>query len=134
MRYRVVVAGLGCGVVALGLITRIGWSGIPFGVHDYVGDVLWAVLFYLIVRWIAPGRSLFASTGIALVIVLAIEVSQLYHLPWMDDLRRTLVGRWTLGNVFLWSDVVCCCIGVVIGLVCESAAQSWSRKADSGGR
>ena len=49
----------------------------------------------------------------------AIEISQLYHAPWIDSIRQTTVGGLILGFGFLWSDLVCYALGVAIGVTIE---------------
>ena len=48
-----------------------------------------------------------------------IEVSQLYHAPWIDSIRRTTMGGLVLGFGFVWSDLACYAVGVGLGVVIE---------------
>jgi hypothetical protein len=41
-----------------------------------------------------------------------IEVSQLYHAPWIDSVRHTTLGGLALGYDFDWRDLVCYAIGI----------------------
>ena len=50
---------------------------------------------------------------------LMIELSQLYHAPWIDAIRRTRLGGLVLGYGFLWSDLACYAVGVVCGAFAE---------------
>ena len=52
--------------------------------------------------------------AIALGIAVAVEVSQLYHAPWIDAIRGTTAGALVLGFGFLWSDLVCYVVGVAL--------------------
>lgn len=56
---------------------------------------------------------------VALTIAYGVEVSQLYHAPWIDHLRQIPLLRLVLGEGFLWSDFVCYTVGVAIGVVSE---------------
>ena len=49
----------------------------------------------------------------------SVELSQLYHSPWIDQIRDTTVGGLILGYGFLWSDIVCYGVGIVVGCVGE---------------
>ena len=67
--------------------------------------------------------------GIAIVLALAVEVSQLYHAPWIETLRSTTLGGLVLGFGFLWSDLACYATGVLFGTaidcrVCAKANES----------
>ena len=59
--------------------------------------------------------------AISLLVCYGIEVSQLYHAPWIDDLRRTRLGGLIVGFGFLWSDLVCYAVGVMLALLLELA-------------
>lgn len=107
---------LAVGVLALGLASRsksIPWP--PF-FAEYAGDTLWALLVFLLLRFVAPARPVLHVAGAALAFSYAVEVSQLYSAPWLDAVRRTLPGRLVLGAGFLWSDLVCYSVGVLLGL------------------
>ncbi len=67
------------------------------------------------------GRSSFTRATISLFLAFLIEISQLYHAPWIDAIRQTTPGGLVLGFGFLWTDIVCYSVGVVIGFVVESA-------------
>ena len=41
----------------------------------------------------------------------------LYHAPWIDNLRQTTLGGLVLGFGFLWSDIFCYTIGIIIGVI-----------------
>ena len=49
----------------------------------------------------------------------AIELSQLYHAPWIDSIRQTTLGGLILGFGFLWSDLACYAAGVGVGIILE---------------
>jgi hypothetical protein len=77
----------------------------------YIGDVLWAAMIY----W--DFKFLFAyepqkTTFYALIFCFLIEFSQLYHEPWIDQIRNTCLGGLVIGFGFLWSDLVCYSVGV----------------------
>ena len=55
----------------------------------------------------------------SLLFCFAIEFSQLYKAPWINDLRHTLFGKLVLGAGFLWTDLLCYVVGVTIGMVIE---------------
>jgi len=49
----------------------------------------------------------------------AVELSQLYHAPWIDPIRRTTLGGLVLGFGFLWSDLACYAAGGGLGVLIE---------------
>jgi hypothetical protein len=117
-------------VVALGLASRSKALPWPAFFAAYAGDTLWALLVFLLVRFLAPTRPRLHVAAVALAFSFAVEVSQLFHPPWLDALRRTLPGRLVLGAGFLWSDLVCYSAGVLAGLGLET----WRARAQAPAR
>ena len=113
-------------VTALGLASRRYGVYLPVFVAEYAGDTLWALTAFLGVSVVAPSVRGSYRGGIALAFAYVVEVSQIYHVPWIDALRRTTLGGLVLGFGFVWTDFVCYAIGVSIGaavdyIVCSRA-------------
>jgi len=106
-------------VVALGLASRRYGESLPPFVARYAGDTLWALMVFLGLGIVIPAWPLLQRAGIALAFAFTIEVSQLYHGPWLDALRETTLGALVLGFDFVWSDLVCYAAGVSIGVIVE---------------
>jgi hypothetical protein len=51
---------------------------------------------------------------------MAVELSQLYHAPWIHGLRRIRLAALLLGHDFLWSDLACYGVGVCVGMLAET--------------
>jgi hypothetical protein len=60
------------------------------------------------------------SVILSLIFCYAIEFSQLYKAPWINNLRHALFGRLVLGEGFLWSDLLCYTVGIAIGVLLEN--------------
>jgi hypothetical protein len=125
---------LACGtaalaVIALGLASRRYAADLPWWVGAYVGDALWALMLYLILgtiaRWLDPWRLALVTLAVAY----GVECSQLYHAPWIDDVRRTHLGGLVFGYGFLWSDLACYTAGVSAGYAAECAVRRWRCRA-----
>ena len=121
-RRRLKYAAFLLAVILLGLASRAYSPPLPPFVRVYVGDALWALAAYLTVatlfprlpvRWVAVTAGLFS---------LAVELSQLYHAPWIDVLRQIRLAELLLGHGFLWSDLMCYGVGVGVGALAESLA------------
>lgn len=102
--------------VIAGLLSR-HFSFIPL----FIGDILWATMVYFIARFLFIVKPLSYSVIASLIFSYAIEFSQLYQAPWINNLRQTLLGRLILGQGFLWSDLLCYTIGVGIGVMVDRA-------------
>jgi len=111
--------GLAIVTVALGLASRRFSATFPDAVGLYAGDALWAATVYLAAAVIWRRTRIAHLTIGALVFSFAIEMSQLYHAPWIDDVRRTRVGALLLGFGFLWSDLVCYTAGVAAAALAD---------------
>ena len=70
--------------------------------------------------------------GAAAVVCGAVECSQLYHAPWIDSVRRTWLGRVTLGTTFGWGDLAVYLVGIAFGTAAEWV--SGRVTGDGGGR
>lgn len=117
-------------VMALGLASRRYGMDLPVFVAEYAGDTLWGLIVFLGVSVVATGSRLSHRVGIAIAFAFAVEVSQLYHAPWIDTLRNTTLGGLVLGSGFVWTDFVCYATGVSFGAVIEHIVRS-SKRTDS---
>jgi hypothetical protein len=120
---RPALLGLAVLVLLLGLASRSKSMPWPPFFAAYAGDTLWALLVFLLLRFVAPARPVLHVAGAALAFSFAVEFSQLYQAPWLNAVRRTLPGRLVLGAGFLWSDLVCYTAGVLAGLGLDSAVR-----------
>jgi len=100
--------------VITGLLSR-HYSVIPL----FIGDVLWALMVYFIMRFLLIHKSIKTITIYSLLFCYGIEFSQLYKTPWIDNLRHTLFGRLVLGDTFLWGDLLSYTVGIVIGILVD---------------
>jgi hypothetical protein len=103
----------------VGLASRRFRQQLPTFIGEYSGDVLWALMLFLVVSFVLAGRPLFQRGIISLVLAFAVEVSQLYHAPWIDGIRSTTLGGLVLGFGFLWSDLVCYLVGIAAGVLAD---------------
>jgi hypothetical protein len=74
---------------------------------------------FLLIGFMFPSLATLKVAIIALLFSFFIELSQLYHAPWIDDIRQYYIAALVLGRGFLWSDLVCYSVGVTIGVVGE---------------
>ena len=105
-------------VIILGLLSR-KIENLPEIISLYSGDILWALMIFLIIAFIFNKKSTIFTISWAIIFSYSIEISQLYHEPWIDAMRNTTLGGLILGFGFLWSDLVCYTIGILIGIVID---------------
>jgi hypothetical protein len=104
--------------VVLGLASRYG-GHLPRVLADYSGDTFWALAAFLGTGLVFPRASTWRVALLAFSFSILIEVSQLYHAPWIDSIRRTTLGGLVLGFDFVWSDLACYAVGVGLGILIE---------------
>lgn len=119
IKYSILIAA----VVPIGIMIRKTYNnseeiceqagGILCFLGEYLPDTLYAVMVYLGLRLIFYKQSLVFSLSMALLFCLGIELSQLYHAPWIDQLRANRLGGLVLGFSFLWSDLLCYSAGIL---------------------
>lgn len=85
----------------------------------FIGDILWALMVYFVMRFLFIDEQVKFIVISSLLFCYAIEFSQLYKASWINNLRHTLFGRLVLGEGFLWSDLLCYTVGVAIGVWVE---------------
>jgi hypothetical protein len=113
-RLRVAYALATVSLVAVGLFTRLPLIAWPDGLGKYLGAVLWGAMVYCIVRLISPSARLTVCVAVAISVAALIELSQLWHTPWLDAFRSTIVGVLLLGRYFAWADIATYGVGVGI--------------------
>jgi len=100
--------------IILGLLSR-RIAGVPL----FIGDVLWATMIYFMVRFLFIHKPVKFIVIASLLFCYAIEFSQLYQAPWIDNIRHTFIGELVLGEVFVWGDLLSYTVGVVIGVLVD---------------
>jgi hypothetical protein len=106
-------------VSVLGICSRRIASSLPGFIATYSGDTLWALAAFLGIGMVLPRASTRTIALLALALAVAVELSQLYHAPWIDSIRQTTLGGLILGFGFLWSDLACYAAGVGFGVILE---------------
>jgi hypothetical protein len=102
-------------VIGLGLSSRHYASHLPLLIAAYAGDTLWALEVFLTTGFLFPAYPTKKVAVIALGFAFFIEFTQLYHAPWLDDLRHNRLAGLILGYGFLWSDLLCYSVGIAVG-------------------
>lgn len=106
--------------LGLGLAAREFRRYLPPFLGRFAGDTIWALMVFFLWGLVFPRWSRFKVAAAALTFSFAIEFSQLYHAPWIDAIRRIRLGGLILGYGFLWSDLVCYTVGVLVGVWIEA--------------
>lgn len=105
--------------MVLGLATRKFGSYLPDFIALYLGDTLWALMVFFLLGFIFRKSSILVVGAAAILATYGVEISQLYSAEWINAIRATTLGALVLGRGFLWSDIVCYTIGVLVGVIGE---------------
>lgn len=108
--------------ILLGLGSRKIAGYLPDSINLGLGDTLWAVMVCLLIATAFCRWSIVRTAFVALTFCYLIEISQLYHAPWIDAIRATHLGGLVLGFGFLWTDIVAYTLGVGSAVLFESFA------------
>ncbi|MFO0014337.1 MAG: DUF2809 domain-containing protein [Planctomycetota bacterium] len=91
------------------------------------------MILFLMVSALLAGRTIFTRATTSLALAFSVECSQLYHAPWIDEIRQTTLGGLVLGFGFLWTDLVCYAFGIAIGSLPEWGIRNgWRTRPTSG--
>ena len=118
-RNRIIYGLLTICILLIGLASRRFFVENAF-VKLYIGDVLWALMVFFGIAFLSNRWSTKMVAVAALLFSFAIEISQLYQAPWINDLRATRLGGLVLGFTFVWSDLLCYYVGVFIGVLVDT--------------
>jgi Protein of unknown function (DUF2809) len=114
--------------VPLGFVTRMTSLPMPALVRDFGGDVLSATCIYFGVRFILETRNLWQCGAISFIVCVLIELQQLITWEPLLRLREDTPMDILLGHGFLWSDLVCYAVGVLMGLAISRYLESRERQ------
>ncbi|MFH7011096.1 DUF2809 domain-containing protein [Flavobacterium sp. FlaQc-52] len=108
-------------VICLGILSR-KITLIPL----CFGDGLYAIMMYTLVRIVFINKKAHFIILISLLICYSIEIFQLYQQEWIIALRKTLFGRYVLGQGFLWSDLLAYTFGIAIAYTIEKLTLNYT--------
>ena len=105
-------------IILIGLLSRK--LPLPF----FIGDVLYAMMIYFILRSLFQNFKCFQIAIATIAICFAIEFSQLIREPWLNDLRNSWIGRHILGSGFLWTDLLAYVGGAIVAFLLDKIVSS----------
>jgi hypothetical protein len=106
--------------IAAGLGSRAYPTALPDIIARYAGDTLWAAMVFWLLALVCRRWRTALIAAASFAIAVAVETSQTYHAPWIDEIRETRIGGLLLGSDFLWSDLVCYALGIIIAAGIDS--------------
>lgn len=105
--------------MATGLLVHRYGAGLGRAVHDVSGDALWGMMIAWGMGALLPQLGVAARAMLAYGVCLAVETSQLIHVPWLDAVRATRLGHLVLGVDFDGRDLLAYAVGVLVAVALE---------------
>lgn len=102
-------------IVPLGLATKFYRGPGQEWLNNSFGGIPYEIFFVLLVVFIWPQLSALRAALAVCLATCLLEFLQLWHPPFLEAIRATLLGRLLLGNTFQWSDIPYYFIGSFLG-------------------
>lgn len=84
--------------------------------NDYGGDIAYEIFWCLFGFWFFRSRAAVIQIPIwVFAITCIIEFLQLWHLPLLEEIRATFIGKLLLGTTFVWWDFPHYLLGCILG-------------------
>lgn len=119
------------GTITLGMASRKYGYMLPELVSKYAGDVLWALMVYWGFGFLMNTKPIKKIFLLSLIFSFIIEISQVYQVDWINNIRNTTIGALILGHGFLLSDLICYFIGAILGVILESIFKRYFAKQEN---
>lgn len=100
--------------IAVGLLVHLRGSVLGVVMQDVLGDALWAAMILWWISAVAPERTRPTRSAIALLVCVAVELSQLSQAPLLDAVRATRLGALVLGSGFDLRDLGAYTLGIIV--------------------
>ncbi|MEO7087010.1 MAG: DUF2809 domain-containing protein [Gemmatimonadaceae bacterium] len=127
IRTRLAFIALALGTIAAGLAVHWRRQLLPPALQDILGDALWAMMIAWWFGALLPNTRPAPRALLALVVCWCVELSQLYHTPALDALRRTTLGHLVLGSDFDVRDLAAYVVGIAVAFSLEAIQRRPSR-------
>lgn len=111
-RTRLSYLGLAFATISVGWTVHAHGSGLGPVLRDVLGDALWAAMMVGWMGALAPNVRPLQRALAAYAVCVVVELSQGYHAPWIDSVRRTSLGHLVLGSDFDPRDFLAYALGV----------------------
>jgi hypothetical protein len=76
-------------------------------------------MIYILTRIVLINNKPFQIGILSLFVCYCIEFFQLLQAEWIIAIRKTLFGRYVLGQGFLWTDLIAYTFGIAVTLIIE---------------
>lgn len=109
-------------IILAGLASRKYGNALPKFIAEYIGDTLWAAMVYWGLRFLFPSASILKVAGNLLTVFLLHRNQPIIPGRLANAIRNTTLGALVFGHGFLWSDMICYTVGVMLSATVDSCA------------
>lgn len=115
-----------CVVTPLGFLSKFYAGPGHLWFNNYGGGVLYEVFWCLVAFLFLPRLRYITPIALwVLVVTCILEVLQLWHPPFLQSIRSTVIGRMLLGTTFVWWDFPHYVLGSLLGWLWMRAIAKW---------
>lgn len=91
-------------IIPLGLVCKFYKGPLDEWLNNYSGGIFYEIFWILLVILINPKIKPSIATIWVFMITVLLEFMQLWHPPFLEAIRATLIGRLLIGTTFDWWD------------------------------
>jgi hypothetical protein len=91
-------------IIPLGLVSKFYKGPLDQWLNNYSGGVFYEIFWILLVIFINPKIPPRLAAILVFMITALLEFLQLWHPPFLEAIRATLIGRLLIGTTFDWWD------------------------------
>jgi hypothetical protein len=124
LRVRLPFVGCALAAIVAGLAVHVYGDALTPTVRDVLADALWAAMLTAWIGALRPAAMLWRRGAVAIGLCILVELSQQFHTPALDMIRRTTIGHIVLGSDYDPRDLVAYALGVVAAVVLERLGRS----------
>jgi hypothetical protein len=102
-------------LIPLGFATKFYTGPFAVWVNNSLGGIFYEIFWCLVIFLFFPSLKAVWIAAIVFVATSALEFTQLWHAPFLEQIRENFIGRTLIGTSFTWPDFPYYAIGCAVG-------------------
>jgi hypothetical protein len=102
-------------LIPLGFATKFYTGPLASWVNNSLGGVFYEIFWCLVIFLFFPSLKALWIALIVFIATSALEFTQLWKAPFLEQIRENFIGRTLIGTSFTWTDFPYYAIGCVVG-------------------
>lgn len=112
---RIITGAILLALIPLGFATKFYTGPFASWVNNSLGGIFYEIFWCLVIFFIYPSLKSHLIALIVFIVTSALEFTQLWHAPFLEQIRESFIGRTLIGTSFTWTDFPYYAIGCVVG-------------------